>query len=286
MLASSDNLNKRPLLEVRNLRVSFPIRSGWLGRVVGQVKAVEDVSLSIEAGETFGLVGESGSGKTTLGRAIAGLIPPSGGSVEFRGVVLRKGSKEAASLWRRIQMVFQDPYASLDPSQRIGDALLEPLMVHRMARSRQEAVAKVRQLVDMVGLPMEVLGRLPRELSGGQRQRVAIARALTMNPELLVLDEPTSFLDVSVQARVLELLKELQRQLRLTYLFISHDLNVVGYMSDRIGVLYRGQLVEQGDSRKLLSAPEHPYTRRLVASMLAPNPEKYRVSAIGPRLSS
>jgi peptide/nickel transport system ATP-binding protein len=263
-----------PLLRVEELEVHYPIRRGAvMPRTVGHVRAVDGVSLEIGKGETYGLVGESGSGKSTLGRAILHLTAPTAGSVRFEGQSLVAAGSGAAgrALRRRIQMVFQDPMASLDPRQRIGAALAEPLRVHRLAQ-RGEVDARVHAALDGVGLAADAAERFPHEFSGGQRQRIGIARALILEPELIVADEPVSALDVSIQAQVLNLLRDLQRQMGLAYLFISHDLAVVRYMSRRIGVMYLGRLVEEAPAAQLCDEPLHPYTRALLEAL----PERAR----------
>ncbi|WP_404400166.1 ABC transporter ATP-binding protein [Pelagibacterium halotolerans] len=259
-----------PLLDVKNLSVAFDVSKPWLNRVIERqdklyLKAVDDVSFSINKGETFALVGESGSGKSTIARLIVGLLSPSSGDVLFEGKSLSAGLEgaEARRLRRRFQMIFQDPFASLNPRWHVGDIIAEPLRVFRTERgaSRRERVA---ELLSLVGLSPEDAARFPHQFSGGQRQRIAIARALAANPDFIVCDEPTSALDVSVQAQILNLMKDLQKQLGLTYLFISHDLSVVRHMADRIGVLYLGRLAEVADAKTLFTAKQHPYTRMLL----------------------
>lgn len=266
------------LLVVDDLKTWFPIKSGLLQRTVGNVRAVDGVSLAVKKGETYGLVGESGSGKTTLGKSILRLIKPTAGTVQFDGVDVTKASKkELKELRRRLQIIFQDPYASLDPRQTVGSALSEPMRLHKLVSSKDEAVRRARQLLLRVGLNEEHLYRFPHEFSGGQRQRIAVARALAVDPDFVVLDEPTSFLDVSVQAQVLDLLKDLQKELELTYIFISHNLSVVEYMSDRVGVMYLGRLVEDAEREVLYKYPEHPYSNFLIAAIPIPDPEYKKV---------
>jgi peptide/nickel transport system ATP-binding protein len=264
-----------PLLDVRDLAVHFPIKRGLLlDRTVGHVYAVDGVTMAIRRGETYGLVGESGCGKSTLGRAILRLVEPTGGQVLFDGVDLAAMSGEPLRvLRRRFQMVFQDPMSSLNPRQSVESMLMEGLRAHGMSRGPQEDAARLRELVDSVGLPAGALRRYPHEFSGGQRQRIGIARALCVEPDLIVADEPVSALDVSVQAQVLNLLRRLQAELGLTYLVIAHDLAVVRHVSDRIGVMYLGGLVEEGPSRALHDDPQHPYTRALLSAVPVPDPE-------------
>lgn len=259
------------LLDARGLKRSFPIR-GRFGRVTGQVHAVEDVSLQIHRGETLGLVGESGSGKTTLGRTLLRLIEPTAGEAYFDGEdIFRMDRWALQRLRRRAQIVFQDPYGSLNPRLTVGEAIREVLQVHRLASGRA-AEMRVGELLELVGLAPEHARRYPHEFSGGQRQRVGIARALSVEPEFIICDEPVSALDVSVQAQILNLLRSLQQQLGLAYLFIAHDLSVVEHISDRIAVMYRGRIVEEASARTLIEAPRHPYTRTLLAAVPSPDP--------------
>lgn len=259
------------LLDVTDLRVSFPGR-GWRAR---PVEVLHGVSLSVAPGETLGLVGESGSGKTTIGRAVLGLVPASGGDIRFSGSSLIGVSpRQRRSLARDIQVVFQDPYTSLNPSMTVGDILAEPLVIQ--GATAKDARSRVRILLDQVGLPADASERLPREFSGGQRQRVAIARALAPSPRLIVCDEPVSALDLSTQARVLDLFVEIQRATGVAYLFVSHDLSVVRHISHRVAVLYRGDLVETGSADHVTSAPDHPYTQRLLLAAPVADPVKQR----------
>ncbi|MGH3584754.1 MAG: ABC transporter ATP-binding protein, partial [Pseudonocardia sp.] len=251
---------QEPLLDVRDLAVHFPIKRGVvLDRVVGHVYAVDGVSLQVERGETYGLVGESGCGKTTLGRAILRLVDPTAGHVSFDGVdVAQLSGERLRTMRRRFQMVFQDPMSSLDPRQSVESLLREGIKAHGLSRGPAADSARLRELVDSVGLPAAALRRYPHEFSGGQRQRIGIARALSVEPDLIVADEPVSALDVSVQAQVLNLLGRLQADLGLTYLVIAHDLAVVRHVSNRIGVMYLGGLVEEAPSQALYDDPQHP----------------------------
>ena len=248
-----------PLLEVDDLRVSYPTR----GFRRPPVEVVHGVSFTIGRGETLGVVGESGSGKTTIGRAVLGLAPVTGGSIRFDGNdITHVPGKYRRDLARHVQVVFQDPYSSLNPSLTIGDILSEPLVVQGV--TPRDARARVQTLLDHVGLPKNAAQRLPREFSGGQRQRVAIARALAPGPELIVCDEPVSALDLSTQAKVLELLIDIQRSTGVAYLFVSHDLAVVRHISHRVAVVYKGEIVEQGPAASVTKDPDHPYTQRLL----------------------
>lgn len=262
-----------PLIEVSGLRKYFPVRGGVFGRVVDQVRAVEDVSFTIRKGETLGLVGESGCGKTTVGRMLLRLIEPTAGSIRFGGRdLLGLDRKQLRQLRPRLQIIFQDPYSSLNPRRTVGDAIGEPLFVHGRARGA-ELDRKVTELLERVGLPGSYRSRYPHEFSGGQRQRVCIARALALGPELLVCDEAVSALDISIQAQILNLLDDLQSEYGLTYLFISHNLNVVRHIADRIAVMYLGKLVEVADAHSLFEAPRHPYTRALLSANPVPDPD-------------
>ncbi len=259
-----------PLLTVENLVVHFPIRAGLLRRVVRTVRAVDGVSLSIAPGETLGLVGESGCGKTTTGRAIMGLVPMSGGRITFDGAVISGlGRGALRPVRRRMQYVFQDPYSSLNPMLTVGDAIAEPLRIHGLY-DEMGGARWIARLFEMVGLSPSVAHRLPREFSGGQKQRIGIARALALRPQLLILDEPVASLDVSIQAQIVNLLQDLQRELRLAYLFIAHDLSVVKHISDRVAVMYLGRIVEESTKPVLYRSPVHPYTQALLSAVPVP----------------
>jgi oligopeptide/dipeptide ABC transporter ATP-binding protein len=262
-----------PLLDVRNLSKHFPVRAGLFRRTTGHIRAVDDVSFTVNRGETLGLVGESGSGKTTTGRTILRLTEPTSGIARFDGQNLFEMDAETLRAFRRrAQIVFQDPYGSLDPRMTVAATLREVLSVHRLARGRE--TARIAEVLERVGLTPEHANRYPHEFSGGQRQRIGIARALTVEPEFIVCDEPVSALDVSVQAQVLNLLRDLQRELGLAFLFIAHDLGVIEYMSDRIAVLYLGRIVETGATPDLIRSPRHPYTRALLAAVPVPDPTR------------
>ncbi|SED08650.1 peptide/nickel transport system ATP-binding protein [Nocardioides exalbidus] len=262
------------LVEVRDLEVHFPIKSGIVfDRTVGHVRAVDGVDLSIRRGETYGLVGESGCGKSTLGKAILNLEPPTAGSVVFDGtdIASLKG-EELRRERKRFQMVFQDPLSSLDPRQTVESLLVEGLRAHGLDTDKAATRTRLRELMTAVGLPVAALSKYPHEFSGGQRQRVGIARALSVDPDLIVADEPVSALDVSIQAQVINLLQDLQDDLGLTYLVVAHDLAVVRHISDRIGVMYLGGLVEESAARELYDVPLHPYTRALMSAVPVPDP--------------
>ncbi|GAA3891182.1 ATP-binding cassette domain-containing protein [Saccharothrix violaceirubra] len=263
------------LMTVRGLKVHFPIKRGvFLDRTVGYVYAVDGVDLSIRRGETYGLVGESGCGKSTLGRAILRLTEPTGGEVVFDGTDLSSLRGEPLrTMRRRLQMVFQDPMSSLDPRQSVESILVEGLRAHGLDKGRESTAKRLRELLAAVGLPTTSLRKYPHEFSGGQRQRIGIARALAVEPDLIIADEPVSALDVSVQAQVVNLLEDLQEQFGLTYLVIAHDLAVVRHISDRVGVMYLGGLVEEATSDGLYAEPLHPYTRALLSAIPVPDPE-------------
>jgi peptide/nickel transport system ATP-binding protein len=262
------------LLEVNDLKVHFPIKRGVLiDKTIGYVYAVDGVSLAVRRGETYGLVGESGCGKTTLGRGILRLIEPTAGSVIFDGENIAELKTEPMRQARqRMQMVFQDPLSSLDPRQSVQSILEEGMKAHGLDKSSAETNTRLRELLSAVGLPNTALRKYPHEFSGGQRQRIGIARALTVNPDLIVADEPVSALDVSVQAQVINLLEDLQKDLNLTYIVIAHDLAVVKHISDRVGVMYLGALVEEAASADLYRDPLHPYTRALMSAVPVPDP--------------
>lgn len=265
---SAESLTDGPLLDIRDVVVEYPVK----GLRAQPFKALKGVSLDIRPGETMGLVGESGSGKTTLGRAVLGLAPVTGGSILYNGRdIAHLQRRERRALASDIQVVFQDPYTSLNPSMTIGQILAEPLTVRNM--SSKEANRRVRDLLDQVGLPANSGGRLPREFSGGQRQRIAIARALALEPRLIVCDEPVSALDLSTQAKVLELFREIQDRTGVAYLFISHDLAVVRHLSHRVAVMYRAEIVELGDGDQVTAKPEHPYTQRLFLAAPVADPD-------------
>jgi peptide/nickel transport system ATP-binding protein len=260
------------LLEVRHLKKYFPVRKGVLARVAAYVKAVDDVSFSIQSGETFGLVGESGCGKTTAGRAVLRLIEPDSGEIRFDGIDLLKLNSEDLRRRRRdMQIIFQDPYASLNPRMRIRQIVGEPFAIHGTLKGI-ERDDQVAELLKVVGLDSEAMNRYPHQFSGGQRQRIGIARALALKPKLIVADEPVSALDVSIQAQITDLLSELQRKFGLAYLFISHSIPVVEQLSKRVGVMYLGKLVEVGTAEQICWTPKHPYTQALISAVPVPDP--------------
>jgi oligopeptide transport system ATP-binding protein len=271
--AGAGTERRPPILTVSDLHKHFPIREGLLiERKVGEVRAVDGVSFDIVAGETLGLVGESGSGKSTTGYCILQLLKPTSGSIRFEGTELTTlGREDMRRMRREMQIVFQDPYSSLDPRMTVGDIVGEPLIVHGIG-TRRDRSARIRDLLDVVGFNPSFTNRYPHEFSGGQRQRIGIARALALSPKLIVCDEPVSALDVSIQAQILNLLKDLQRDFGLTYLFIAHDLAVVRAMSDRIAVMNRGQLVEIGPAEEVYTSPKDDYTKALLSAVPVPDP--------------
>ncbi|GIN88357.1 ABC transporter ATP-binding protein [Heyndrickxia sporothermodurans] len=258
---------EEPLLKIEHLKKNFPIRGGVFGKKIGGVQAVDDVSFEIQRGETLGLVGESGCGKSTTGRMLLRLLEPSEGKIFFDGKDITNLSKQGLRKIRgQMQMIFQDPYASLNPRHTIERILEEPLIVHGV-KDKEARKKKVLQLLETVGLNSYHTNRYPHQFSGGQRQRIGIARALSLNPKLIIADEPVSALDVSIQAQVLNLMKDLQKKFELTYLFIAHDLGVVRHISDRVGVMYLGRLVELANSEELYLNPKHPYTQALLSAV-------------------
>jgi oligopeptide transport system ATP-binding protein len=265
-----------PLLEVENLVKQFTRKRRFLAPAASMVRAVDDVSFTVEEGETFGLVGESGSGKTTTGRCILRLTEPTSGKVRFKGEdVLAFSPSRLRAARREMQIVFQDPYSSLNPRMRVGTIVEEPLIIHKIG-NRQERAARVAELFDLVGLDSSQLARYPHQFSGGQRQRIGLARALALNPSLIIADEPVSALDLSVQAQVINLLMDLQQRLKLTYLFIAHDLRLVRHICSRVAVMYLGRIVEMGETESIFAAPAHPYTQALLSAIPVPNPKAAR----------
>ncbi|MDA4119611.1 MAG: ATP-binding cassette domain-containing protein [Thaumarchaeota archaeon] len=272
---------EQAIVRVEDLFKWFPIKGGVLGRTVGHVKAVDGVSFVVNPGETLGIVGESGCGKTTLGRACMRLTKPTRGTVYFEGqeiTGLRRGKLK--NIRRKMQIVFQDPYASLDPRQTVGSALTEPMKIHHLGASSKDRKERARILIAKVGLNPDHLARFPHEFSGGQRQRIAVARVLAVEPTFVVLDEPTSSLDVSVQSQILNLLKNLQGEFGLTYLFISHNLAVVRQVCHRVAVMYLGRIVEIADTEELFNNPRHPYTEALLTSVPIPDPKRRKDLAV------
>ncbi|MDR7079401.1 peptide/nickel transport system ATP-binding protein/oligopeptide transport system ATP-binding protein [Neobacillus niacini] len=270
----TQNMDQEPLLRINHLKTYYPIRKGLFSRTVNNVKAVDDISLDIYEGETLGLVGESGCGKSTIGRTILKLEKPTSGEIWFKGENITSYSNmQMLPIRTEMQMIFQDPFSSLNPWMRVKDILKEPIITHRIVKGPLEAEKEVDRLLDIVGIPSSYKFKYPHEFSGGQRQRIGIARALSLNPKLIICDEPVSALDVSVQAQILNLLKQLQKDLGLTYLFIAHGLGAVKYISTRIAVMYLGKVVEIGSKEQLFNNPKHPYTKGLLNAYPVPNPK-------------
>ena len=266
-------MSDAPVLEVRNLKKHFPVYKGMFGRVSGQVYAVDGVSFDIGAAETLGLVGETGCGKSTVGRTVLRLLRPTAGSIHIRGTdITTLGARELRPFRRQMQIIFQDPFSSLDPRMMAGDIVGELLSVHRVGDSRKERRERVAELFNRVGLREAQMSSYPHEFSGGQRQRLGIARALSLNPQLIICDEPVSALDVSIQAQVINLLVDLQAEFGLSYLFIAHDLAVVEHISHRVAVMYLGRIVEFAEKRELFANAQHPYTESLLAAVPVPDP--------------
>jgi peptide/nickel transport system ATP-binding protein/oligopeptide transport system ATP-binding protein len=266
-----------PLVEVRDLEMHFPIRAGFFQRQVGAVRAVDGVSFDVLQGETLGLVGESGCGKSTTARLITRLLDPTGGSITWEGREIAGLSRsEMKPLRREMQMIFQDPYSSLNPRKTVGAIIAEPFVIHHVEKTEADRKRRVQELMEQVGLNPEHYNRLPHQFSGGQRQRIGVARAIALKPKLIVADEPVSALDVSIQAQVLNLLRDLQRELGLTILFIAHDLSVVRHTCDRVAVMYLGKIVELAESDDLYGHPRHPYTGALLSAVPVPDPRLAR----------
>lgn len=271
---SRGGVKKEPLLQVIDLVKHFPIRKGVFGKVVNHVKAVDGVSFTIHRGETLGLAGESGCGKTTVGRVILRLLEATRGEVYFNGSpnLLTLSQKEMRPYRKKMQIIFQDPYSSLNPRLTVGSTLSEPIKVFKLASSREETRRRCAELLNWVGLEEQHLSRYPHEFSGGQRQRIGIARALSVQPELIIADEPVSALDVSIQGQIINLLMDLKERLGLSYLFVAHDLSVVRHISDRVAIMYLGRIVELAETEPLFQAPKHPYTRALLEAVPVPDP--------------
>lgn len=268
----SEAEKKIPLLHVENMKKYYPVKGGIITHTTGYIKAVNDVSFSILEGETLGLVGESGCGKSTIGRQLVGLEQPTEGKIFYQGKELASYvSEEKKQIRTQLQMIFQDSYSSLNPRKHIYEILAQPMLYHKVS-TKESVEGDIRRLLDMVGLPGSVLGRYPYEFSGGQRQRIGIAKALSLQPKFVVCDEPVSALDVSIQAQILNLLKELQKELKLTFLFIGHGLGAVNYVSDRIAVMYLGKIVELGEAKEIFGNPCHPYTQALCSAVPLPDP--------------
>ncbi len=271
-MTAAKNTQKAPLLRVTDLKIHFPIRGGLFGRQTGVVKAVDGVSFVIDAAENFGVVGESGCGKSTVGNAVLRMVEPTAGSVEFDGEIMNSQDSDSLRRIRRhMQIIFQDPVSSLNPKMTVGESVGEPLYVHQNARGA-ELKNRVKALFETVGLQSEYISRYPHEFSGGQRQRLVIARALALRPRLVVCDEPVSALDVSVQSQILNLLVDLQQEMHMAYLFISHDLSVIRHICDRVAVFYLGKIVETAPTKTLFDAPLHPYTEALMSAIPLPDP--------------
>ncbi|PUU88092.1 MAG: peptide/nickel transport system ATP-binding protein [Halanaerobium sp.] len=263
------------LLEVKNLKKYFPVKAGVFKRTVAHVKAVDDISFAVKEGETLGLVGESGCGKSTTGRTILRLLEATAGEIVFKGQnILTYDRKQMRKLRKEMQIIFQDPYASLNPRMTVGNIVGEAIDLHNLAASKKERNEMVRELLEKVGLGSEYMQRYPHEFSGGQRQRIGVARALAVDPKLIIADEPVSALDVSVQAQVVNLLQDLQKEFGLTFLFIAHDLSVVKHISDRVAVMYLGKIVELTDKDDLYNNPKHPYTQSLLSAIPEADPKK------------
>ena len=264
--------SNRPLLQVTDLKKYFSIKKSFFSKTQNYIKAVDGIDIEVYTGETFGLVGESGCGKTTACKAILRAVEPTCGEVYFHGINLREISKsKLRELRKRIQLVYQDPYSSLNPRKTVGTIIAEPLSAHKLAK-RSNVKNKVEEMLYKVGMPAESTERYPHEFSGGQRQRIGIARSLILNPDLVVLDEPVSALDVSIQAQIINLLSDLQRELKFSYLLVSHDLSLMRYICDRVAVMYLGKIVEQAPSIELFSDPKHPYTKALISATPEPDP--------------
>ncbi|SKC75884.1 ABC transporter ATP-binding protein [Maledivibacter halophilus] len=270
-----------PLLEVKNLKKYFPVTGGFFKKTIGYVKAADDISFEIKKRETLGLVGESGCGKSTIGRSILRLHEPTSGEVYYKGKnVIRASKNEMKKLRKEMQIVFQDPYSSLNPRMTVGQIISEPIVQHGIMKNGKKLEERIKELLEKCGLASYHTNRYPHQFSGGQRQRIGIARALTLNPSFIVADEPVSALDVSIQSQVLNLMMDLQEELGLSYLFISHDLSVVRHISNRIGVMYLGSLVELSGKKDLFESPKHPYTKALLSAIPEANPRKRKKQVI------
>lgn len=267
-----------PILELKDISKFYPVYGGLFRRQVGKIQAVSQVNLELHSGKTLGLVGESGCGKSTLARIVARLVDIDSGQIRFKGAPIEKqNGRELQPFRKKVQIVFQDPNSSLNPRMTVQELLLEPLQIHHASLSTAQKLNRCKDLLNMVGLSTEHLNRYPTEFSGGQKQRIGIARALAVEPEVLILDEPISALDVSIQAQTLNLLLDLQKSLQLSYLFISHDLRVVRYVSDQVAVMYMGQIVEMADSQSLIDRPSHPYTKSLISAIPRINKKENRI---------